>query len=95
MRKTKMIALTLVAVALMMAWAAPVLAADQQRVNINTAGYEQLMTLERVGEAYAKRIVAYREKNGAFQKAEDLLMVKGIGPRILEANAGRIIVSDD
>ena len=95
MRKIKMIAITLVTVALMMAWIAPALAADQERVNINTADIEELMTLERVGEAYAKRIVAYREENGSFQKAEDLLMIKGIGPKIIEANIDRIVITDD
>ncbi len=95
MRKTKKMAVTLVAVALILAWIVPVLAADQARVNINTADYEELMTLERVGESYAKRIVAYREKNGSFQKAEDLLMVRGIGPKVLEVNANRIVVTDE
>jgi len=32
-----------------------------------------------VGPATAKAIVAYREKNGAFLKVEDLLKVRGIG----------------
>lgn len=92
MRKTKMIAVTVAAMALLMAWMVPAMAADQGRVNINTADVETLMTLERVGEAYAKRIVAYRQKNGAFKKADDLLMVKGIGPKILEVNVDRITV---
>jgi competence protein ComEA len=90
-----MIALTAVTVALMMACFAPALAAGQGKVNINTAGVEELMTLDRVGEAYAKRIVAYRDENGLFKKAEDLLMVKGIGNKIFEANADRIVVSDE
>jgi competence protein ComEA len=95
MRKRKMIALTVVAVALLMAWVAPALALDQGKVNINTADVEELMTLERVGEAYARRIVAYRKQNGSFKSAEDILMVKGIGSKILEVNAERIVVTDD
>jgi competence protein ComEA len=86
---------SLVAAVLMIAWAAPVLAADQQSVNVNTADLEELMTLDRVGEAYAKRIVAYREKNGPFKSTKDLLLVKGIGPKILEANQDRIKVRED
>lgn len=95
MEKRKMIALTVVAIALLMAWVAPALALDQVKVNINTADVEELMTLERVGEAYAKRIVAYRKQYGSFKSAEDILMVKGIGPKILEVNTERIVVTDD
>ena len=90
-----MVVFSLVAAVLMIAWAAPAFAADRQSVNVNTADLEELMTLERVGEAYAKRIVAYRKKNGPFKSAEDLLLVKGIGPKILEANQDRIKVRED
>ena len=37
------------------------------------------MMLEGVGEAKAKSIIEYREKNGLFQSIEDLLNVSGIG----------------
>jgi competence protein ComEA len=48
--------------------------------------------LDKVGEAYAKRIVEYREANGQFANAEDITKVKGIGPKILELNKDRIVV---
>lgn len=47
-------------------------------VNINTAGEELLCTLSGVGSTRAKSIIAYREKNGAFQKIEDIMNVDGI-----------------
>lgn len=47
-------------------------------VNINTAGEELLCTLNGVGSSRAKSIIAYREKNGAFQKIEDIMKVEGI-----------------
>lgn len=47
-------------------------------VNINTAGEELLCTLSGVGSTRAKSIIAYREKNGAFQKIEDIMKVDGI-----------------
>lgn len=47
-------------------------------VNINTADLSQLMTLPGVGEALAKKIVAYREEEGLFTKIEDLMLVPGI-----------------
>lgn len=47
-------------------------------VNINTAGEELLKTLPGVGESKAKSIIAYREKNGGFRQAEDIMKVEGI-----------------
>jgi competence protein ComEA len=40
----------------------------------------------------AKSIVKYREANGAFTSAEQLLAVKGIGDKVLEKNKKRIVV---
>ena len=51
-----------------------------QSININLASVVELEQLPGVGPATAKAIVAYREKNGAFLKVEDLLKVRGIGP---------------
>ena len=50
-----------------------------QLININLASVVELEQLPGVGPATAKAIVAYREKNGAFLKVEDLLKVRGIG----------------
>jgi len=62
-------------------------------VNINTADESTLSTLKGIGPAKAKAIVEYRKTNGEFVTVEDLAKVKGIGPKILEANMGRIAVS--
>jgi competence protein ComEA len=51
-----------------------------QLININLASVVELEQLPGVGPSTAKAIVAYREKNGAFLKVEDLLKVRGIGP---------------
>jgi competence protein ComEA len=50
-------------------------------VNLNTATPAQLETLPGIGAAGAKRIVDYRQKNGAFKKIEELMNVKGIGEK--------------
>jgi competence protein ComEA len=50
-------------------------------VNLNTATVAQLETLPGVGRATAERIVEYRQKNGAFKKAEELMNVRGVGER--------------
>ena len=48
------------------------------KVNINTAGLEELMTLNGVGESRARAIIEYREANGPFQKEEDIMQIPGI-----------------
>lgn len=53
-------------------------------VNINTADVEKLCSLPGVGEGRAKAIVEYREKQGRFQKKEDIMQVSGIGEKMYE-----------
>lgn len=48
-------------------------------VNINTAEFEQLQLLPRVGPALADRIIEFRETNGPFGSIDELVAVKGIG----------------
>ena len=49
-----------------------------QKVNINTAGKEQLMTLTGIGESRAQDIISYRNTNGVFKALEDIMNVPGI-----------------
>jgi competence protein ComEA len=50
-------------------------------VNLNTATSVELESLPGIGPATAERILAYRQKNGAFKKIEDLMNVRGIGEK--------------
>ncbi len=59
-------------------------AQEVQRVNINTATVEELVTLPGVGDSVARKIVEHREKNGNFKATEDLKNVKGIGEKNFE-----------
>ncbi|CAI8165886.1 ComEA family DNA-binding protein [Pseudidiomarina mangrovi] len=62
-----------------------------QAVNLNTASAEQLaMGLTGVGLKRAEAIVELRTKLGGFTDVNQLLQVKGIGPRMLELNRERM-----
>ena len=61
-------------------------------VNINTAGPEELMTLEEIGEKRAMAIIEYREANGRFISVDELADVSGIGSRTVEINRARLTV---
>jgi competence ComEA-like helix-hairpin-helix protein len=50
-------------------------------LDLNTATAAELELLPRVGPALAARIVAHREAHGPFARVEDLVSVRGIGPR--------------
>lgn len=54
------------------------MAAVTSLVNINTADVYVLCSLPGIGESKARDIITYREKNGAFQKKEDIMKVSGI-----------------
>ena len=53
-------------------------------IDVNTASVRELQKLNGIGEVTANAIVTYREENGDFISAEDLLNVKGIGQATLE-----------
>ncbi len=46
------------------------------------------------GASLAKKIVAYRDRNGAFRSRVDLLSVPGLGPRAFEQCAGFLRIHD-
>ncbi|MEJ2098859.1 MAG: helix-hairpin-helix domain-containing protein [Desulfobacterales bacterium] len=67
-------------------------AGDAGPININTASAGELTQLKGIGANQAARIIEFREKNGPFQKPEDLMRVPRIGPKTFEKNKDLILV---
>ena len=57
-------------------------------VELNTASAPLLTRVSGVGPSLAKRIVAWRDENGAFRSRRDLLKVSGLGAKAFEQCAG-------
>lgn len=64
-----------------------------QLIDINAADVKELCELPGIGESKAIDIIAYREKEGPFQKKEDLMKVPGIKENLYEKIADKIIVN--
>ncbi len=62
------------------------------KVNINNASIKKLMGLPGIGKTLAGRIIEYREKQGKFNRIEDITNVKGIGKIRFEKIQSQITV---
>lgn len=73
-------------------WTEPVDHETIGKININTAGREELMTLAGIGAVTADAIIAYRETHGLFQDISQIKEVNGIGEKKFAAIADAITV---
>jgi competence protein ComEA len=75
------------------AGARPLGAAEHGRLlDLNTATAAELEALPGIGPVLAQRIVEHRTRRGAFRRLDDLLQVKGVGPRLLEGLRARVVI---
>lgn len=65
-------------------------------ININEADVPMIVdNLSNIGPVKAAAIVEYRDANGPFSSADDLLSVKGIGEKTIEQNIDKLIFDKD
>ena len=63
-------------------------------IDLNTATKEELMTLPRIGEKTAQKILDYREAYGRFAVIEQLMDVAGIGEATFEGLKDMVTVEE-
>ena len=62
------------------------------KININTAGVKELMTLSGIGEAKASDIISYREEHGPFSDISDIMKIQGIKEGIYHKIKNKITI---
>ena len=67
-------------------------AADEKKINLNTADKNELMSLPGIGEKRAGEIIKLRENKGKITSKEELLEIQGISEKLLESIYDRLIV---
>ena len=62
-------------------------------IDLNVANVKELQELPGVGPVTAQRIIDLRQKSGRFHRVEDLLAVRGISQKKLDAMRPYVTVS--
>ena len=62
-------------------------------IDLNAASIKELVELPGVGKVIAQRILDMRQKSGRFRRVEDLLAVRGISQKKLDALRPYVTVS--
>ena len=71
------------------------IASAQQAIDINSASAKEIAAaMKGVGEKRAQQIIEYRKANGPYQSIDDLINIKGIGKKTIQANREKIMVKE-
>jgi competence protein ComEA len=92
MKICKKIFTLLIVISVVAALAHVALAEGPAKIDLNRASVKDLTQLKGVGQKYAARIVEYREENGQFNQIEDIMKIKGIGPKKFESIKDFVVV---
>ena len=66
-----------------------------KKIDLNRAGYEDLISIPGIGAKTAHGILAYRQKKGRFKSREELLRVASIGSEIYETVKDFVYVREE
>lgn len=65
---------------------------EEEKININTATKEELLTLPGIGEILAGRIIDYRNTHGPFKSIHEILKIERIGEGTFNKIKDKIVV---
>jgi len=65
---------------------------QEEKININTASKEELITLPGIGEILAGRIIDCRNTYGPFKSIEEIMKIKGIGEGTFDKIKDKIVI---
>jgi len=65
---------------------------EEEKININTASKEKLITLPGIGKTLAERIIDYRNTHGPFKSIQDVMKIKGIGKGTFNKIKDKVVV---
>ena len=72
----------------------PLLCIAEERIDINVADVETLMSIKGIGEKRALAIVDYREQYGPFKSVDDLSEVRGVSESLIERSRELLVVKN-
>lgn len=70
----------------------PLLCIAEERIDINVADVETLMSIKGIGEKRALAIIDYREQYGPFKSVDDLSEVRGVSESLIERSRELLVV---